>query len=118
MLGLLLASLLLLVFLLHVTCFPTDYGGPATGDIHVVPIVLDAAVIFDINGVPAVVASLHAVAGFTTFASPRAFAGVPIMLAVLLLLSFLLLLKRSCYCVVSGDAIVVIRAVSCQWIRI
>ncbi len=62
---LLLSSLLLLTFLL------SDSDGPAAVDIHDVPIAPAAAVISDINSVPAVV-SLPACFCFTTFlrASP------------------------------------------------
>jgi hypothetical protein len=53
--------------------FPTDTGGPAAVDIHGVPTGPAAVVVPDVNGVPAVVglSALHAVVGFSTFASIR-----------------------------------------------
>jgi hypothetical protein len=57
----LLAALPLLTFL-------TNSGGPATGDIHDVPIVPAAAVVHIVNGVPVV--------------GLRSFAGVPFVLVV------------------------------------
>ncbi len=75
--------------LLNVAVFSTvaDFstvcsGTPTADDISKLPIVPAAAVIFDFNS---------AVAGFTNFASIPSFAGVHIVLAVLLLLEFLLL---------------------------
>jgi hypothetical protein len=55
--------------------------------------------------------SLHAVTGYTSFASIPAFAGVPTVLAVLLLLSFLLFAIFSD--VVCSQAIAVSLAVDC-----
>ncbi len=78
-------SILLQTFLL------SDSGCTAAVDIYDVPIVPAAAVISDVNRVPAVV-GLPACCYFTTFARIPAFAGVPTMLAIMLLLSFLLLL--------------------------
>jgi hypothetical protein len=79
-----LSTVLLLTLLL------SDSDGPAAVDIHDFPIVLAAAVISDVNNVPAVV-GLPARCCFTTFASIPTFASFPSALAVHLLLSSLLL---------------------------
>ncbi len=69
----LLASVLYIVDFSNAADFPTETGSPAAVDIHDVPIVPAAVVVPDVNGVPAVVglSALHAVVGFTTFASIR-----------------------------------------------
>ncbi len=67
-------------------------GGSIANDIHDVPTVPAAAVIFDFNSVPAVVGLPACYCQLQYFCKHPAFSGVHIGLAVLLLLSFLLLL--------------------------
>jgi hypothetical protein len=92
-----------------VTDFPTDSSGPAVVDIHDVPLVPTAAVITDVNGVPAVVGLSACCCWLTTFVRifscrpycvgspvvafiPDVACGPAVVAVMILLLSFLLLL--------------------------
>jgi hypothetical protein len=101
----LLSSLLLLTFLL------CDSGGPAAVDINDVPLVPTAAVIHDVNSVPVLLASMHAVASILLQASRFCWCPFCVGHPVVAFTPAVACI----YAVVGSHAIAVIPAVACCW---